>query len=215
MSPTQTPPTDDVRFLAAGGCPVPGAAVRVVVDGQPFEAYADEIADGWIDLLAARGAIPHVVLDRGATGVTVEYLVDDDVWRLLGDLSFFRQESAGTVWRFDFAHTPQLLLRRNYVRAPLAAGVRLWPAGGRVETQTLDVSGGGMRVGAGLDAEVGDDVGFVLSLPGRPPIRGSAEVVRADDDGSTALSFTHIGDGDRTVLVLAVYDEQRRAKARG
>jgi hypothetical protein len=146
----------------------------------------------------------------------VEYLVDQDVWRLLGSFSFLRQDAAGTVWRFDFDHRAQLLLRRQHVRAPLDLGVRLWTPAGRLETHTLDVSGGGLRLPAGVPAEIGQRLGFMLSITGTAVIRGTAEVVRIDPtDGSAGLLFTDITPSDRTLLVLAVYDELRRSKSCG
>ncbi|QEC48567.1 PilZ domain-containing protein [Baekduia soli] len=198
--------------LGWGDRPSPGDAVRIVVDGQSFAAYADSLATDSIDLLAARGALPHELTQPGATDATVEYLVNHDVWRLLGSLGFSRQDEAGTVWRFDHRRVPQLLLRREYVRAPISAGLRLWTPVGRHETRTLSISGDGMTVPAAIVEDVGqEDVAFMLSVPGHSPIRGSARIVRSGDN-SGELAFTEISDADRTVLTLAVYDEQRRLK---
>jgi hypothetical protein len=201
------------QWPAAIARPSVGDAVRIVVDDEPTEAFADEIAETHLDLLAADSAVPARIRRNGASAVLVEYVAAEDVWRLIGDLACHRQEAAGTILRFTYSSSAQKLLRREFVRADISAGVRLWlPDGERIETRTLDVSGGGIRVRGTIKASGEDGIKLVLALSGRPAIRATAQVVRETDEGDTGLRFTKISDDDRTALMLAVFDAQRRAR---
>jgi len=123
--------------------------------------------------------------------------------------------------RFDVSAAPEVTQRREFVRIPSAqkvevAGDRGGGAGGsNLNTHAIDISGGGMLL-SGADAlGLGSRVRFSLNLgPGTDPVEGSAQVVRAGDEGKRALVFDQISKTDRQRLIHFVFERQREALAK-
>ena len=89
--------------------------------------------------------------------------------------------------------------------------LRLDVAGRRVDTTTVDVSGGGVLLRGPLDVAVDDVIGLSLRIPGsRTVVEATARVVRLADDGDVGVEFVMLSPQDRTRLTLAVFDERRR-----
>jgi hypothetical protein len=123
--------------------------------------------------------------------------------------------------RFDVSAAPEVTQRREFVRIPSAqtvevAGDRGLGAGGtKLNAHAIDISGGGMLL-SGADAlALGSRVRFSLNLgPGVEPVEGSAQVVRAGDEGKRALVFDQVSKTDRQRLIHFVFERQREALAK-
>lgn len=92
--------------------------------------------------------------------------------------------------------------QRGFTRVPATVPVVLQaPDGRRLETHTVDLSGGGMLLEAG-SLEIGASVDFQLQLgPDEPSVAGRARVVRITEDGSRALAFEEVPVADHERLI--------------
>jgi PilZ domain len=188
--------------------------VRVRADGP-----------GYFDLaLLQRPHTPQPRLERSA--LMLEFINDEGVARLHGrlDVPAYRRGMgfpSPDVLRFAHRGSPQLLRRREYVRATVALALTLTaPAADHedvtADAQALDLSGGGMLV-AGLAApQVGDEHSFalVLDADSGPEIAGRVRVMRVDDEGRAGMRFVEISDEDRLRVVRSAFamsrDQHRR-----
>jgi len=102
--------------------------------------------------------------------------------------------------RFVAGEGGDLPARRQAARAGVELPVEVGEPARRL--QTTDVSLGGVGVRAGDWAPpVGETLPFALELPGAPPIRGSARVLRVGE-GVAGLEFAAIAPDDRTRLAV-------------
>jgi hypothetical protein len=187
--------------------------VRVDADGP-----------GYFDLkLLERPLTPQPKLERSA--LMIEFVNDDGVARMHGrlDVPAYRRGTgfpAPDVLRFAHRGSPQLLRRREYVRATVDLALTLTGGASDQEdvtiagAQALDLSGGGMLVG-GLEApKVGDEHAFSLTLDdGGAPIAGRCQVMRLEGIDRAGVAFTEIADDDRVRVVhraFAMSRDQRR-----
>jgi hypothetical protein len=128
--------------------------------------------------------------------------------------------------RFDVSAAPEVTQRREFVRVPAVQNVEVAKAhgggvrgdqvnGDAIDAHAIDVSGGGMLVSGADSLPLGAHVRFTLNLgAGVPPIEGSAQVVRAADEGKRALVFDQISRTDRQRLIHFVFERQREALAK-
>jgi hypothetical protein len=119
--------------------------------------------------------------------------------------------------RFEVSAAPEITQRREFVRVPAVQTVVL--AGERgdtpIDTKAIDLSGGGMLLGAGASLELDSVVRFRLDLgAGAAEIEGRARVVRADEEGRRGLVFEQISQADRQRLIHFVFERQRDALAK-
>src|SRR5206468_6129842 len=116
------------------------------------------------------------------------------------------EENVYDIVRFTFAGPPQLLQRREFVRARHVSRVDMTvdaPDAVPVTCATVDLSGGGMKVRGLEDVAAGTHLHFVLSSPepGGAVISGRGRAVHVTDEGDVGLQFTAIAEGDRDRLV--------------
>jgi c-di-GMP-binding flagellar brake protein YcgR len=176
---------------------------------------------GFFDLhLLERPQTPAPRLERSA--LMIEFVNDDGIARMHGrlDVPAYRSGAQHDTVRFAHRGSPQLLKRREYVRAtvdlPLTlTGPRADDDPVTLHAHAIDLSGGGMLVD-GLDVcpRRDDVLKFALDLGGDDePIRGRGRVVRLETASRAGLQFTELEQADRVRLMhfaFAMSREQRR-----
>jgi len=190
-----------------------------VPQSEQVLARVDDDGPGWFDLtLLELPATPPALFER--TTLMVEFINDDGVARLHGrlDTTGRRPSDMQEIVRFAHRGSPQLLRRREYVRATVALPLELTLADDDEPTvnqaQALDISGGGMLVNGIVGARVGETVTFALQLDeDRPPVRGSGRVARVLDGYRAGIQFDTLDEADRiqvTQMAFEMSREQRR-----
>lgn len=184
--------------------------VRVNADGP-----------GYFDLrLLEQPLTPRPQLERGA--LMIEFINDDGVARMHGrlDVPATRRGSSDPVVRFAHRGSPQLLKRREFVRATVGLPLTLIAPGADEEVvtadaQALDLSGGGLLIGGLADPRIGDEHGFTLDLgDGGPVLTGRGTVVRLVGTDRAGLQFTALDEAGRirlTQLAFTMSRDQRRS----
>ena len=112
--------------------------------------------------------------------------------------------------RFDVIEGPDVLQRRDFVRVPVAAPVKLRIGGSRelLDAYALDISGGGMLVRGPSRLQLGAEIEFVLEIgDGQSPINGCATVVRTPGGDLRGIAFTQVPDRER--LIRFIFERQR------
>jgi len=110
----------------------------------------------------------------------------------------------------------EVLQERSYVRYEVARPVIVYATGGQTQTFTVDISGGGFQLAGPDTLKLGEEIRFQLSLEqGKPPISGSARVVRSTPQGRRAVEFTGIGEAERRRIVRFIFECQRDERRRG
>jgi c-di-GMP-binding flagellar brake protein YcgR len=157
----------------------------------------------------------------------IEFINDDGVARMHGrlDVPQHRRGSGRGYGEKDtvrFAHrgSPQLLKRREYVRATVDLPLTLSAAGADVDDVTvhahaIDLSGGGMLV-QGLHApRLGDELRFELELgDGDVPVTGCGRVVRLETCDRVGLQFSDVAQPDRIRLMHLAFEMSREQRRR-
>jgi hypothetical protein len=183
-------------------------------------ARVDGEGPGYLDLaLLERPITPQPRLERCA--LMIEFINDDGVSRMHGrlDVPAHRRGPATTV-RFAHRGSPQLLKRREFVRATVDLPLTLSVGDADeapviADAHALDLSGGGLLV-AGLPApKLGDDHDFTLTVGAdEPPIRGRGRIVRLVGTDGAGLQFTTIDEPGRVRLTQLAFtmsrDQHRR-----
>jgi hypothetical protein len=155
---------------------------------------------------------------RRASGLAAQLHSSHDtgVVRLLGRLRMLsgHAEYGGVLVEFTYAGTPQLLLRREHVRAELEAPIDVEGVGWVTQTKTLNISAGGLLVLGPLDVVPGDIVNVAFRLPGaRTGVRGLARVVHVTAEGNVGIALLDVSPSDQARLTLAVFEQRRLARA--
>lgn len=187
-------------------------------------ARVDGEGHGWFDLtLLEQPQTPQPILERSA--LMLEFINDDGVARLHGRLDVpahrvgrSRGWAGRDLVRFAHRGSPQLLKRREFVRATVTLPLELALAGddqpGVTHAQALDISGGGMLVNGLEGARVGEPVRFVLHLDDDgEPVIGHGRVVRVLDGRRAGVQFDGLDEDDRirvTQLAFQMSRQQRR-----
>jgi c-di-GMP-binding flagellar brake protein YcgR len=112
----------------------------------------------------------------------------------------------------------EVLQEREYVRIRSARPALVYAAreGIRIQSFTVDVSGGGLLLAGPDTLALGEELSFSLTLtPGVTPVSGKARVVRIDPQGRRAVEFESISDLDRRRLVRFIFECQRTERRRG
>jgi hypothetical protein len=188
--------------------------VRVEADGPGFFDLA----------LLEPPKTPQPQLERSA--LMIEFINDDGIARMHGrlDVPQYRRgrgrgyEHKDTV-RFAHRGSPQLLTRREFVRATVTLPLTIDGAAADQEdvsahAQALDLSGGGMLV-RGLHAPaLGDEHGFVLELADGEPVQGRGRVVRLVAEDRVGLQFTELEQEDRVRLMHVAFEMSREQRRR-
>jgi len=150
----------------------------------------------------------------------IEFVGGDGLWRYVGHFTpvdraaYTDPQHVRQVVRFTFDGKPQLMQRREFIRAAHVCPVALFDLGDPdavAETGlTVNVSGGGLLVRGFRSLAVGDELRADLKLePGGPRLVAMCRVVHATPDGRHGVQFTSIGDVDRDRLVEFAYVLER------
>lgn len=186
---------------------------------------------GFFDLdLLELPATPQRQLERSA--LMIEFINDDGIARMHGrlDVPAYRRGAArghgeglrgeNTV-RFAHRGSPQLLKRREYVRATVDLPLTLLGAGADddpVSTQAhaIDLSGGGMLVDGLPECPKRDEgLSFVLDLnDGGEPIQGQGRVVRLETAKRAGLQFCDLARPDQIRLMHLAFEMSREQRRR-
>ncbi|HEX4435184.1 MAG TPA: PilZ domain-containing protein [Solirubrobacteraceae bacterium] len=194
-----------------------------------------EVAE-MVVLAVGGGRIPARVIERGPDSLAVAITVPtrplghDQLAELLVEFSSprGRVRLAGTVASQDPSdpdvvqivspRSVEVLQQREYVRINSARPVLVYCGRDqdRVQSFTVDVSGGGLLLAGPDTLGIGEQVSFRLTLtPGVLPISGTGKVVRIDAHGHRAVEFESISDLDRRRLVRFIFECQRSERRRG
>src|SRR3954451_20205199 len=171
----------------------PGLLVRIAVPGRDrASATVKHVTATWIALRL--GLDGPRTRDLHGERCAVEYMADDGIHRIRGDLEEAPELSTRSL-RFTFAAGPQFLGRRRHMRSSLSAPVVLTEERTREKFhgRSMNVGEGGMLVGdlSGALPGPGSTVRFALvPRKERDPIFGTATVLRTDNHrGTLALQF--------------------------
>jgi c-di-GMP-binding flagellar brake protein YcgR len=180
------------------------------------------VVDGGVDLAVLQSSVTR---DHRSTSY-VEFVGPAGLWRYVGrfialDRSPYSDPSGvRQVVRFTFAGPPQLMQRREFIRADHSTQVAMFdlrdPDAVAESGQTVNISGGGLLVRGFRTIDVGDELRADLMLePGGPRIVAECRVVRVTSDGRHGVQFTQISEIDRDQLVDHAYglDRARREMA--
>jgi hypothetical protein len=122
------------------------------------------------------------------------------------------------VLRMREPRSIEVVQERHYVRLQVARPVVVESVRdrSRIETYTVDVSGGGMLLAGPDTLKRGDEIGFRLNIASaQPTVNGTGRVVRVDPMGRRAIVFESIADLDRRRLVRFIFECQRAERQRG
>ncbi len=189
-------------------------------------ARVTEAGPGFFDLaLLEQPTTPTPRLERSA--LMIEFINDDGIARMHGrlDVPQHRRGSGRGYGEKDtvrFAHrgSPQLLKRREYVRATVDLPLTLLAAeadGDDVTTHAhaIDLSGGGMLVKGLRAPQLGDELRFVLEPgDGEPPVTGCGRVVRLETSDRVGLQFSDVAQPDRIRLMHLAFEMSREQRRR-
>ena len=194
--------------------PAPGAEVHLFVGDLRVDARAHAAHPGRLELWMP--AAPLTL--RRATGLAAQLHSSHEtgVVRLLGRLRMLsgHPEQGGVIVEFTYAGTPQLLLRREHVRAELEAPIEVEGRGWVKRTKTLNISAGGLLVLGPLEVEPEDVVRISFRLPGaRTTLHGLARVVHVTPEGNVGIALLDVSPADQARLTLAVFEQRRLARA--
>jgi hypothetical protein len=188
--------------------------VRVAADGPGFFDLA----------LLEPPKTPQPQLERSA--LMIEFINDDGIARMHGrlDVPQYRR-GRGTGYGHEetvrFAHrgSPQLLQRREFVRATVVLPLTVHAAGAdedavTAHAQALDLSGGGMLVRGLPNPVLGDEHAFTLELGDGEPIAGRGRVMRIVGIERAGLQFTELVQEDRVRLMHVAFEMSREQHRR-
>jgi len=192
--------------------PCTGEHVHVLLGDALVEATVHAAPVGRLEL--ALGAVPLNVRRSADVAAQVHWSTETGVCRLLGRLRMLwgHLDNGGVLVELTYAGTPQLLLRREHVRAELSVPIEFELASGTVRTRTINVSAGGLLVCGPIDVAEDQLVEVSFRLPGqRSAVRGVAWVMHITPDGDVGIALA-VPAADQARLTLAVFDERRRQR---
>ena len=189
---------ETVHVIAASGATM-GARVKDAATGS-FLLRFDEAASDPRELLAG-------------TSVNVEFTNLRGVCRIPGTAEAAPEPAA---LRVTATGDVELIQRRDYYRVEAFVPVTYEPYGPdglSVTANTLDVSGGGFRIGAAEALRLGDMMRFTLELgEGEEPVQAVAQAVREAGDAEFGMRFVEILERERQRLVRWVFARERAAR---
>jgi len=190
-------------------------------------ARVTDAGPGFFDLaLLEQPTTPHARLERSA--LMIEFINDDGVARMHGRLDVPQHrrgrgrgyEDKDTV-RFAHRGSPQLLKRREYVRATVDLPLTIVAGDADAEdvathAHAIDLSGGGMLVkGLPVLPHLGDELRFVLDVgDGDVPIHGVGRVVRLETEDRVGVQFCDLGQADAVRLMHLAFEMSREQRRR-
>ncbi|HYA68568.1 MAG TPA: PilZ domain-containing protein [Acidimicrobiales bacterium] len=156
------------------------------------------------------------VLELGDRAVSAECISSLSLLRVQGGLEVLAEGPLppASCLLSPFDH-PGAVERRQWARVRCAVPVRIHPRDlpdkdgdeNAVRTVSIDLSGGGIKVGAGPEVTVGSTVSLDVELPtGLVRIKG--EVLERGRDGATRLRFLAMPEAMRTRIIRHIFDVQ-------
>ena len=197
--------------------PLPGDDVSLVIpDREMLRARVDDDFDGGVDLAVLQSSL-HA--NHRATSY-VEFVGADGLWRYAGRFTpvdraaYTDPRHVRQVVRFTFEGRPQLMQRREFIRADHVALVSLFdlddPDAVAQSGFTINISGGGLLVRGCTRVNVDDRLRADMLLePRGPRIVAECRVVRVTPEGHVAVQFTEVAETDRDILVDFAYMLER------
>lgn len=193
-----------------------GDTVQVIASsGAAADARVKDAGDdGYVLRLADDASREHFTADA----VSLQFANLRGVCRLMGtaeevaDPAALRVHSTGEI---------ELIQRRDFVRVDVYVPATYKPYGpdGRtVQAHTVEIGGGGFRLGDAEGLRSGDMLRFTIELgEGEDPFHAVATVVRDAGDRAFGLQFVDLPDRDRDRLVRWLFARERLARqmARG
>lgn len=153
--------------------------------------------------------------DSRLASLVLEYANPCGRVRLTGTAAVERVRE-GALLRIDDATMIEAIQQRAYARVEVDCPVLISRGRERLETRTLDLSGGGLLLDGCNQLELEEQLEFELTLvPGSLPVAGSATVTRFDGEGHPAIRFTSISFSDRWRIVRFTLESQRKELACG
>lgn len=149
----------------------------------------------------------------GDKAVSIEFTNRRGICRIPGTAE---PAAGGAALRVDATGIIELIQRRDYVRVEAFVPVTYRPDGpdGWLATShTLDVSGGGFRIGDAGALRLGDMRRFSIELgEGEDDVHVVAAAVREAGEDSFGMRFVEIPERDRQRLVRWVFARERLAR---
>jgi hypothetical protein len=204
---------------AANSGLAPGLLVRIAIPGRErVTASVTHVTATWIGLrlVGLGGPRPR---DLHGERAAVEYVADDGIHRLRGDLEE-AEGMVGCALRFVLSSGEQFLGRRQHLRTALSAPVVLTVERTREKFsgRSINVSEGGMMVGdlSGVLPGPGTMVKFALApRNARDPIFGTGVVLRANAvRGTLALDFDQVSRSAADEIARLVFENEQGMRAR-
>jgi hypothetical protein len=198
--------------------PLVGGDVSLVIpDREMLRARIDDAFDGGVDVAVLQSSLASA---HHRSTSYLEFVGAEGLWRYAGRFSavdraaFTNPEGVRQILRFTFSGPPQLMQRREFIRADHAAAVTLFdiadPDAVAQAGFTINISGGGLLARGFTGMENDDRLHVDLLLePGGPRIIARSRVVRVTPEGHVAVQFTEIAPGDRDTLVEFAYVLER------
>lgn len=200
--------------VEATPCVQTGQLVRIAIPGQErATASVTHVTATWIALRLV-GTDSRAMRDFDGARGAVESIGPDGIHRIHGTVEQPGGPSASAL-RFVLRSAPQLLGRREHIRAALTAPVVLTVerTGEKLRGSSTNVSEGGMLVD-GLDSRLpqpGTHVRFALAPRNtREAITGRGEVTRTDEPrGQLAIQFEPLPREAADELARVVFEQRQ------
>lgn len=145
-------------------------------------------------------------------GLVLEYANPGGRVRLSGEVTL-AATNPDVLIAIDKPRLLDVLQERAHARVNVSCPItiRLDDEGEPIHTHTDDLSGGGALLATPEPLQVGDGLEFQLTIePERPPIAGTAEVVRIDGSGRAGIQFGLLDNYDRWRLIHFTVECQSR-----
>ncbi|GAC1323724.1 MAG: hypothetical protein NVSMB25_20410 [Thermoleophilaceae bacterium] len=180
--------------------------------GDPVSGRIDAVLGDTL-MLAVPGDLRGPVRELEGDA-TVHFTNSRGVCRVVGSLCGFDREYERV--RFDCTGEVRLIQRRQHVRVDAVIPVSYRAPGGvKVETHTLNISGGGFLVSEPRGLAVGSQTSFVLHLGETDewqPLEVVGRAVRKTDGGALGISIEGISKLGQERLVRWVFGRERAAR---
>jgi hypothetical protein len=187
----------------------PGTSGQLAVDGEV--SVPVNFLGGGGDILLVLLDDPGPALDAAVTDLVLESCGPRGLVRMRGTAVRLSED----LVRFAVDGPAEVVQRREFVRVLAPQPVTIDDDNGLViDTQSLNISGGGMLLRGPEALDLDTQIRFSLSLGDDiAPVIGVGRVVRAAADSQRAVVFEDISRTDRERLIRFIFDRQRVALA--
>ena len=172
----------------------------------------DKVAKEGVTIALSPGQKGSVAV-LGSNEATLVYNTRHGVHRVQGTVR--RSAMRSGILRFELAGDAKLAQRRAHVRVDAVLSVSLFRrdrGSERVQTHTMDISGGGLAVLNTCHLGVGETLGVSLDLDnGSPRMSMTCSVARKIDARTVGLHIERISTSERERLIHYIFVRQRTA----